>query len=532
MLNINSSSSLIKLINIEYEGIKYICKIEIKEEELINIKLYLDNKLKNKDKTFLDYNINEIFEEISKLNNNNFSIIKENNKFKLKIKFIILRRKKYLYINLNDNNNNEYYGNIIKEKDNIINELNKKIKLLERQLKDITNNLNYLDNNYDNFDISLKNPIQTLNYHKDRIYCLSILNDGRLISSSKDNSIIIYNKTTYQPDLVIKEHKDTIRCIIQLISGIIATCSNDKTIKLFNINGNNYNILQTLNDHTDKVNKIIEFKNKYLVSCSDDKSIIFYLEDNLNYKKDFKIVINEPCYYIIQIKENEICFSEQLDKISFFDINERKIKTSISNISKNNLSPFIMLSKNLLFISGYNKISIIDINIYKLIREKEVPNSGWINRACMINKNIILTRDEKAIIRKWKIEEDNLILISTKEKTNNDWINTLLNIGNGYSSFFSEIKETHILLTEVSKDCEYYKDEKGKIANSIKKYYEKNGKYPQSRLEYYLIGRQIGHGAYGKVNLALHIASLRLVAIKTFSKKNLMNKHYISNNPT
>ena len=183
-----------------------------------------------------------------------------------------------------------------------------------------------------------------------------------------------------------------------------------------------------------------------------------------------------------------------------------------------------MLSKNLLFISGYNKISIIDINIYKLIREKEVPNSGWINRACMINKNIILTRDEKAIIRKWKIEEDNLILISTKEKTNNDWINTLLNIGNGYSSFFSEIKETHILLTEVSKDCEYYKDEKGKIANSIKKYYEKNGKYPQSRLEYYLIGRQIGHGAYGKVNLALHIASRRLVAIKTFSKKNLMNK--------
>ena len=63
------------------------------------------------------------------MNNNNFKIIKENNKYQLKIKFIILRRKKYLYINLyenNNNNDNEYYENKIKEKDNIINDLKEK----------------------------------------------------------------------------------------------------------------------------------------------------------------------------------------------------------------------------------------------------------------------------------------------------------------------------------------------------------------------------------------------------------------------
>ena len=131
-----SNSSLAKSVQIEYEGIIYICKIEIKDEELININIYLDNKLKYKGniclekiqikiKTFLDYNINEIFEEINKLNNNNFIIIKENNKYKLKIKFIILRRENYLYINLNEN--------IIKEKDNIILELKEKIKFLEQK---------------------------------------------------------------------------------------------------------------------------------------------------------------------------------------------------------------------------------------------------------------------------------------------------------------------------------------------------------------------------------------------------------------
>jgi len=126
-----SNSSLVKSIEIKYEGRIFICKIEIKDLELFNINIYLDNKLKYKGniclekiqiqiKTFLDYSINEIYEEINKLNNNNFIIIKENNQYKLKIEFIILRRNKYLYINLNENinNNNYYYEKIIKEKDN------------------------------------------------------------------------------------------------------------------------------------------------------------------------------------------------------------------------------------------------------------------------------------------------------------------------------------------------------------------------------------------------------------------------------
>jgi len=305
--------------------------------------------------------------------------------------------------------------------------LNKKIKLLEGQLKDKTNN--FINNN---FDISLKNPIHTLNYHKNWVLCLSILNDDRLISGSADNSIIIYNKTTYQPDLIINEHKSPINCIIQLNAGILATCSYDKTIKLFNIEGNKYNIIQTLNNHTCSVNKIIEIENKYLVSCSDDKSIIFYLKDNLKYKKDYQISTNGSCLCINQIKENEICYSEYANskKICFFDINERKIKSSISNISISIFSPFIMISKELLLISGKNEISIININYYELIREIEVSNSDWIKAYCMLNKNILFTGDEKGIIREWKIEEDNLILISKKENAHNNSILTLLNIGN------------------------------------------------------------------------------------------------------
>ena len=298
------NSSFIKSVKIEYEQKKYLCKIENIDEELININIYLDNKLKYKGniflekiqiqiKTFLDYNINEILEEINKLNNNNFKIIKENNKYKLKIKFIILRRKKYLYINLNENNNNnEYYENIIKEKDNIIFKLKEKIKILEQKLNNKNDDKINNYNNLNDYNISLKNPIHSLNYHTSSIYCLSILNDGRLISGSYDSSIIIYNKIAYRPDLIINEHKDLVTRIIQLSSGILVTCSSDKTIKLFNIKENNYNIIQTLNDHTNGVNNIIEIENKYLVSCSDDISFIFYLIVNNIYNKDYQITTN------------------------------------------------------------------------------------------------------------------------------------------------------------------------------------------------------------------------------------------------
>ena len=68
------------------------------------------------------------------------------------------------------------------------------------------------------------------------------MNDGRLVSCSSDGSIIIYNKETYKPDIIIKEHSDTVTYIIQLSSGILASCSYDGSIKLFNIKENKYEV--------------------------------------------------------------------------------------------------------------------------------------------------------------------------------------------------------------------------------------------------------------------------------------------------
>ena len=45
---------------------------------------------------------------------------------------------------------------------------------------------------------------------------------------------------------------------------------------------------------------------------------------------------------------------------------------------------------------------------------------------------MLLTGDKSKIIRQWRIEGDNLILISKKEKAHDGFIYVLLNLGNGH----------------------------------------------------------------------------------------------------
>ena len=113
---------------------------------------------------------------------------------------------------------------------------------------------------------------------------------------------------------------------------------------------------------------------------------------------------------------------------------KEKLRQSLDNISKHNsrVEWFIIISKDLLLIPGTDKISIININKYNLIRVIDAPNSGRITGVCMLNENMLLTGDWKEKIKQWKIERDNLFLISQKEKTHGSDINVLMNLGGGH----------------------------------------------------------------------------------------------------
>ena len=181
------------------------------------------------------------------------------------------------------------------------------------------------------------------------------------------------------------------------------------------------------------VTKIIELKNKQLVSCSWDKSIIFYNKDNNEYKKDYSISTKGRNGPIIQTKDNEICYYEQYNSICFYDFIKRNNikKLNIISVTCCIFDSLLMISKDLLLITGENKISIINVNSYNLIKTINVDNSGSIFAVCMLNKDMILTGDENKRIIQWKIENDNLKLISIKENAHDDKIYTLSKLGNG-----------------------------------------------------------------------------------------------------
>ena len=57
---------------------------------------------------------------------------------------------------------------------------------------------------------------------------------------------------------------------------------------------------------------------------------------------------------------------------------------------------------------------------------------------------MLLTGDESNIIRQWRIEGDNLILISKKEQVHDGTICDLLNLGNGHIASCSDDKTIKI----------------------------------------------------------------------------------------
>ena len=285
---------------------------------------------------------------------------------------------------------------------------------------------------YNNYNIKNKNPILKLKYHKKSINCSTILNDGRLVTCSDDKSIIIYNNKTFKPDKIINEHYNNVNYILKLNSGLLASSSNDGTVKIYNIQKDNYEVIQTLKHHTNKVNKIIELNNDKLACCSEYYSIIIYSKDKHDkYVKDFTIYIKCSC--IIKTKDNEICFNDQYKtQIYFYDLFEKTIINEISNIIIYGKNCFNMITKDLLLVTEYYKLYIINVNQYNLVRIINVPDSCYIHISCLVNENSVLTGDMEGNIKQWKIEGDNLKLLSTKENAHDYSIRSLIKLGDGH----------------------------------------------------------------------------------------------------
>ena len=150
------------------------------------------------------------------------------------------------------------------------------------------------------------------------------------------------------------------------------------------------------------------------------------------------------------------------------------------------------------------------------------------------NNNISNKKSIKNIINKDNIDE--YLDITSREKRFNSkneimalkknlQKNNSENILNNKKIDSNEIDKSRIntisCTSSKTKDSNYYLEKCKSLSRYIKQYYQENQKYPSTNLNFYLYGRLIGQGAFGKVNIGLNILAGRVVAIKSFNKKEL-----------
>ncbi len=124
----------------------------------------------------------------------------------------------------------------------------------------------------------------------------------------------------------------------------------------------------------------------------------------------------------------------------------KKKKPSLSNISAiiRSSSELIMISKDLLLIPGENIITLININEYILLSIIEVPGASWLLGVCMLSENMIVMGSYLKAIYQWKIEGNNLIVISKKENAHNGNISYLIKLDNGYIASASDDSSIYV----------------------------------------------------------------------------------------
>lgn len=130
--------------------------------------------------------------------------------------------------------------------------------------------------------------------HSDWIYSLSFLKDGRLVSSDADGRIVIYDKDSYNPCIIIKEDF-AIHSVLVLKNGNLIT-TGPRNIEVWEIDGNNYRRVQKLEGHKKIVFKVIELENGDLCSCSGDGKVKIW---NDNYQCTQTLVGHDSWVYCV-----------------------------------------------------------------------------------------------------------------------------------------------------------------------------------------------------------------------------------------
>ena len=435
------------------------------------------------------------------------NLTNKNDKAKINLKFFFQQQNNYKnkIINNDENSNN---SNKSHQKNNLLLMDKKKYN---KNAKNLVGNNNFFNNNHD--DLSLKNNKNELDIKLFSFYSnkKNLINNiysfqknaeekRKVISKSGNkNKAINYRKYLFDEKLDsfnIKNKKD----INENKNFKLNDMKHKGLFYLYNLQNNIYNHNKKKSDNYPTFNIFNQTNNV--------TNNITYITKRDNSHKDRPIILFPKS------------FNNSLNKKNKYNtLNNRKTKSNFNDIFINTTNK-IKAEENIF----HNKMKLRKQNYKKkylnILTQNDSDSSRKKNKN--MNNNFLTMKNFENAEKKLKLKliklmnnnKTEALLKNNKNKKNNllDIKNISKNNNNSSLNNISEISK----VSTVMRDSKYYMNKSSELIKYIQTFYSKNKSYPETKINFYLYGRRIGQGAFGKVNLGLNVLTGRVVAIKSF----------------
>ncbi len=315
------------------------------------------------------------------------------------------------------------------------------------------NNNKEIINENKKFNIKNSKIYKTLDKHKDTVNQIILLKDGRIASSSNDQSILIYNKEMDNVELTINLESNVLN-IMQSNDGYIFASLDSGSISIFKLNTlNSSQLIESVEEHKKLVSKIIQIKDGRFISCSYDKTIKIwnFLNEKLTLNKSLDE--DNEISSIMEYKENEIISTPYGEgSIIFWNVNESKIIEQINKTKSNkqikcnwDWNIIEKINENTVIVGGKHFIYLI--KNYKLVID--IDMNSYCYCLCYLSYGNILTGHDNGTIKEWEFRNNELKCIGEK-KVHDKLISVIYEIKNNFLLSGSQDKKINIYKLEDS----------------------------------------------------------------------------------
>ena len=211
-------------------------------------------------------------------------------------------------------------------------------------------------------DVAIKNfrLRHTLTKHTNNIHCLLLMKDGRIASASDDISFKIYSTfLDYSHIMTIADFSNSVSSLCQLDNEQTVAGSFDNSIRVFEISALTYKCVSIVrNAHSEWITKVIALPNNKVASCSLDKTIkIWQFGDSFKHCP-IKVIKSEDNIISMKYINNTIIYGNK-ECVTFWSTTTQQCVTKfkVSCLGSNSI-----YYSELLYVSGNNRISIINVN--------------------------------------------------------------------------------------------------------------------------------------------------------------------------